>query len=299
MIDPIYTAENVRLAYELRWSVALFWKNPAIAADTWLSALREATEADGVRILEHRFTNPNVSQFLISTKPEVAPSACLRSVKGRLQYLIRGAAPRAFHRNYSITSLGGGNRETVEKYVATQLQHHQWPDERVGKMLEPLQFADESVDLGQTRSSSHGKFIFNLHLTAVHQQRYSEIREDTLRRTLEMLVKVARNKEHILSRVGMQLDHVHWTVGCGIDESPVAIGLSYLNNIAFAHQMQPLFQFGFFAGTFGPYDMNAVRMKTSPVAAEGEGGAIVLADQSALHRDKLGGGEEGSCDRSS
>jgi len=243
MTDPIYTAENVRLAYELRWSIALFWKNPAIAADSWLPPLREATEADGVRILEHRFTNRNVSQFLVSTKPDVAPSACIRSVKGRLQYIIRGDVPRAFHRNYSITSLGAGNQKVVEEYVASQLQHHQWSDPRIEKMLEPFQYIDDTVDLGQTRSSNHGKFIFNLHFTAVHQQRYAEIRDDALRRTLEMLVKVARNKEHVLSRVGLQLDHVHWSVGCGIDEAPLTIGLSYLNNIAFAHNMQPLFQF--------------------------------------------------------
>ena len=44
-----------------------------------------------------------------------------------------------------------------------------------------------------------------------------------------------------------------------VDEAPLAVGLSYLNNIAHAHGMVPLFQFGIYAGTFGPYDMNAVR----------------------------------------
>jgi hypothetical protein len=39
MTDPIYTAENVRLADELRRSLALFWKNPGIAADSWLSSV--------------------------------------------------------------------------------------------------------------------------------------------------------------------------------------------------------------------------------------------------------------------
>jgi hypothetical protein len=37
------------------------------------------------------------------------------------------------------------------------------------------------------------------------------------------------------------------------------VGLSYLNNLAFAHGMRPLYQFGFYLGTFGPFDMNAVR----------------------------------------
>src|SRR5438105_7535991 len=94
--DPIYTADNVRIAYELRWSVAVFWKQPAPLPSSWLQPLQQATEPDGVRILEHRFTKDNVSQFLVSTKPHVAPAQCLRSVKGRLQYLVRGTLPKAF-----------------------------------------------------------------------------------------------------------------------------------------------------------------------------------------------------------
>ena len=60
------------------------------------------------------------------------------------------------------------------------------------------------------------------------------------------------------------MDHIHWTVGCCIDEAPLAVGLGYPNNIAHAHAMAPLFQFGFYAGTFGPYDMNAVRGLSEP-----------------------------------
>src|ERR1700674_4131030 len=56
MLDSIYTADNVRLAYELRWSVAVFWSHSAPSPTTWLKPLQDVTEPDGVRILEHRFT---------------------------------------------------------------------------------------------------------------------------------------------------------------------------------------------------------------------------------------------------
>ncbi len=260
MPDPIYTPENVRLAYELRWTVAIFWTDDALTPDSWLSLLKAATEPDGVRILEHRFTKNNVSQFLISTKPHVAPSQCLRSVKGRLQYLVRAILPKAFRRNYSIRSLGAANQSVIENYVANQLQHNRWADPRVETMLAPYQLFDDRVDLGRRRTSSHGEFIYNLHLAVVHQQRHAEVSEDYWRRTFEMVKGTARKKEHLLSRVGLQMDHLHWTVGCAIEESPLEVGLSYLNNVAFAHGMQPLFQFGFYAGTFGPYDLNAVRI---------------------------------------
>ena len=125
-------------------------------------------------------------------------------------------------------------------------------------------------------SSSHGEFIYNLHLVAVHQQRFAEVRDDCCRRTFEILQGAARKKEHLLSRVGLLVDHVHWTVGCGIDESPLEVGLSYLNNLAYARGMRPWLQFGFYVGTFGPYDMNAVRRK-------------YLADQSSSRRGEPGG----------
>ena len=214
MPNPIYTAANVHLAYELRWSVSVFWKCAAPISDSWLSPLQAATEPDGVRILEHRFAKDKISQFLISTKPHVAPSQCVRSVKGRLQHLLRDTLPKAFCRNYSISSVGNGNRNAVEDYVANQLQHHRWADPRIETMLAPYQFVDSRADLGRTRSSSHGQFIYNLHLAAVHQQRDAEVREDSWRRTFEMLKGVASKKEHLLSRVGLELDHVHWTVGC-------------------------------------------------------------------------------------
>jgi hypothetical protein len=259
MPDPIYTADNVSLAYELRWSVAVFWTDAAPAPPSWLPRLQEATEPDGVRILEHRFTKANVSQFLISTKPHVAPAHCLRSVKGRLQHLVRAALPKAFRRNYSIRSLGTANQHAIEAYVATQLQHHPMADPRIEKMLAPFQFADDSLDLGQPRRSSHGEFIYNLHLVAVHEQRVAEVQLDSCRRMVEMLQAAARKRNQLLSRVGLLVDHVHWTVGCGIEESPLEVGLSYLNNLAYAHGMRPQYQFGFYVGTFGPYDMNAVR----------------------------------------
>jgi hypothetical protein len=75
MPSPLYTADNVRIAYQLNWSLAVFWnQNQHIARSDWFASLQAATEQDGVRILEHRTTKPNVSQFLLSTRPHVSPA---------------------------------------------------------------------------------------------------------------------------------------------------------------------------------------------------------------------------------
>jgi Transposase IS200 like len=190
MPDPLYTPDNVRIAYELRWSIALFWNQPAIDFSDWLEPLKTATEPDGVRVLEHHLAKKEVSQFLVSTKPHVSLAQCLRSIKGRLQYLIRGTMPKAFKRNYSITSIGTANQEVIESYVADQLDHHRMADPRVDAMLVPFQFTDVSPDLANPRRSSHGEFIHNLHLVAVNDGRYAEISEKNCRRTFEMLQRL-------------------------------------------------------------------------------------------------------------
>ena len=46
-----------------------------------------------------------------------------------------------------------------------------------------------------------------------------------------------------------------------VAESPEEIALAYMNNLAFAHGMRPVYQFGYYVGTFGEYDMAAVRRR--------------------------------------
>jgi hypothetical protein len=107
--------------------VSVFWRVPPPPEHEWLASLKPSTEDDGVRILEHRFKNVEISQFLVSTRPDSAPPQIVRSLKGRLQYLLREQLPKAFHRNYSIHSVGSANLTTVAAYVASQLEHHGIP----------------------------------------------------------------------------------------------------------------------------------------------------------------------------
>ena len=137
-IAPMYTDANCKAAYELDWSVAVFWTSEPPSDATWLAALRDATESDGVRVLEHRAPSACVSQFLLSTRPEIAPPAIARSIKGRLQYLVRRKLPNAFHRNYGLRSLGNTRSEVVDGYIRKQTTHHRMADSRVQARFETL-----------------------------------------------------------------------------------------------------------------------------------------------------------------
>ena len=148
--EPIYTAENCNLAYQLNWSLTIFWRAQALDSD-WLERLSRAIEPDGIRILNHRLPTPDASQFLISTKPDVSASLIPARVKGRLQHLIRDREPKAFQRNYSLRSVGSTRREKLEAYVEGQLDRHPPADERVAARFERYQIHDPAIDLSAPR----------------------------------------------------------------------------------------------------------------------------------------------------
>jgi REP element-mobilizing transposase RayT len=260
MPEPTYTSANTRAAYQLQWSYSAFWNDTPIAPD-WLPNLQSALEPDGIRILSHSFLPPQTSQFLISTKPEVAPQLIAQRVKGRLQYLLK-QRPNAFRRNYSLRSLGSTKRDKVEFYIEGQLRHHPLADERIAARFAKYQIADETVDLSVAQQSSHALYWHNLHVVLVMRDRDRNSSEETLAAIHLMIRRAAKQKGHRLSRAAILPDHIHMALGAGLKETPEAIALSYMNNLVFATN-QRLFEFGYWVGTFGDYDLGAIRDRES------------------------------------
>jgi REP element-mobilizing transposase RayT len=258
-LQPIYTGENTRVAYQLNWSVSLFARDALPDKSEWFTALAEQTEPDGVRLLECRAAKPQVVQFLASTAPSVAPSNALRSIKGRLQHLLRDQLPRAFRRNYRIESVGEVHNRVLQNYVAGQPQRHRMADGRVAARLEAVQFHDEQVDLSVARTSAHGQFLCNLHIVLENAEHLPDAREDTLVAVRRMLVAACLKRRWLLSRVGVASNHVHVLVGCDVGDAPRAVALSLLNNLAYAQGMVAAYEFSYYAGTFGNYDRDAIR----------------------------------------
>jgi len=257
-MQQLYKPDNITPAYQLNWGLTIFWREQPIPDREWLTELQAATEPDGVRVLKHRFTSDNASQFFVSTKPHVSPSEMIRSIKGRLQHLIRSQEPKAFQRNYAVRSIGAATRSVVEDYVAKQTDHHPMADPRIQELLKQYQKSFPDVDLSLRVLSAHGMYWYGLHLVLVNEARWMEIRADLLNSLSSMIERVAAKYECRLSRVGLLPDHIHLTLGCRIDQSPESIALSFLNNCAYAVGMKPVFQSGYYVGTIGEYDRGAV-----------------------------------------
>lgn len=256
-LQPLYTRDNCSFCAPLRWGLTVFWRDDITDAP-WSAELASALEPDGIRLLGHRLREPRVSQFSLSTLPYVTPLLLVNRVKGRLQYLVRAARPKALQRNYALRSFGSATREAVEGYVASQLTHHTMADERVQALLERFQVAHPEVDLSRPRSTAHAIYWYNLHVVLVHRERWAEIRETVLEQVRRMIEGVCRAKGYALSRAGILADHVHLALGCPLEAAPADVALAFLNNLAYVHGMKAVFQCGAYVGTFGEYHQGAV-----------------------------------------
>jgi REP element-mobilizing transposase RayT len=143
-------------------------------------------------------------------------------------------------------------------------------DPRVQARFRDYQFCFPNVDVTAEQFSSHGRYRYCLHLVLVHESRWREIREDQLAITRDMFFKAPCQKRHSISRLALLPDHLHAALGCGFEESPEDVALGYMNNLAFAHGMQPVFCASYYVGTFGEYDIGAIRRKVK-VDRVGEG----------------------------
>ncbi len=256
-LQPLYTRDNTTFCGPLRWGLTVFWRTPMSEAP-WLADLTHALEPDGLRLLGHRFQQPGVSQFSLSTLARTAPLFLVQRAKGRLQHLVRSSHPKAFQRNYALRSFGPANRAAVEEYVAAQIKRHPMADPRVQSALERVQIQCPETDLAQPRGTAHAIYWYNLHVVLVHHERWPEVRESVLNEISAMIRRVCQSKGYALASAGIVADHLHLAIGCPLESAPDEVALAFLNNLAFVHGMKPVFQFGAYLGTFGEYHDGAV-----------------------------------------
>ena len=201
MVEPVYTSENVKPAWQLIYSLTVFWKTSP-GTDSWLVELSAQVEADGLRILEHRFRDGLTSMFLISTTPDVGPVRIPARIKGRLQHLLRFTIPQPFQRNYDLVSIGSTRGDKTEEYVGSQVQRHMADDAELCSMFRDLQIVIPDVDLLKTRYVRRGRCTCNIHLVVVHLARERVNCVDKWIQLRNMIRRWAIAKQCLLSRSG-------------------------------------------------------------------------------------------------
>jgi REP element-mobilizing transposase RayT len=261
--QPLYLAAGLRAAYELRYgwtgwpSGTLF---PVGVIRRVLPGIAPEWEGDGIRLLESSLA-PEELLLTFSGQPHVSPMTLASRVKGRLDNHCRHAGtPVAFSRKVAVWSIGHNQRDQVEAYIGRQAEKEAATDIRFRALLRQLCTVRPQVDLSQPTESRSGRYWYNLHLTLVTQDRYRVGDEATLRKIHGTCLRIAEKKGYAISALAVMPDHLHLALRGAIDHAAEEVALSFLNNLAFAAGQRPLWESGYYAGTFGAYDMDAVRV---------------------------------------
>lgn len=258
-LRPIYLAESVSFAFQLRWSLSLFSHRRLPDPSEWYHELADRVAADQVRLLDVRLADDVVTQFLISTPPSVAPPDIVKSVKGRLQNLVHHTHSECFRRNFRLTSVGDPGCRQVINYVANQVEHH-LSDYRLPMLdLNPFQLSYPYVDLSRPQFTAHGSYLYALHLVVEFARHAKLFDQDEFLFVRDMLVRASAKHRHRLARGGILPDHLHMALGPCFTWSPEQVALSYMNNVAYALGMNAVLRPSAYVGTFGPYNMRAIR----------------------------------------
>jgi len=262
-LQPVYTADNLsEPAYHLRymWSG---WPSsgefPDEPSQDTFAEIDSAWETDGMRQLETNW-QPEMIQFTFSVEPQVSPVLFAARVKGRLQHALRAAGtPVKFSRKLGVRSIGDNTTAEVQAYIQRQVKKERFADPRFAQLLDEFTFIDSDVDLSQPTPSGSGRYWYNLHLVLVVEERDRFSDRASLTTIRDRTRQIAAKRGYAISTLSVMPDHMHAALRGNIEHSPEEIALSLMNNLAYAMGQKAIWQFGYYAGTFSEYNMNAVR----------------------------------------
>jgi REP element-mobilizing transposase RayT len=260
--QPLYTGRNVHPAYCLRYG----WTGwPTVGASfpaglgEVVKQVAELWEGDGLRLLETCCTD-EAAQLTLSAKPEIAPVLAASRVKGRLQHALRKAGlPIQFSRKLALRSIGHNTTSDVEQYIRDQVAKAAFADGAFSERLQRATVANPAVVLADPTETNSGRYWYNLHVVLVTEQRYQRGDQPWLERIRDQSLKIARKKGHAISCLSVMPDHLHIALRGNIEHSPHEIALAFQNNLAYALGQVRLWRHTYYVGTFGEYDMRAIR----------------------------------------
>lgn len=261
-VKPIYTPENTNNpAYHLRYTWTGWPSSGSLPEPNkgLLDDFASALAADCIRPLEHAWS-PNEVQFTCSVTPQVTPTLFAARMKGRLQHLLRQCGqPVAFSRKVAVRTIGDSRTEQVEAYIRQHVAKEPVADPSFREFLDSLTVVDETVDLSVPTETRSGRYWYNLHLVIVAQERHRTRDKARLLKVRDQSLKIAEEKGHRVSVLSVVPEHLHMAVRGDIELSPEDIALAFMSNLAHSLGQNAIWQFGYYVGTFGEYDMYAVR----------------------------------------
>jgi REP element-mobilizing transposase RayT len=268
---PTYHAGDAEPAFQLRYA----WSGWTTGRHLNLSMLAEACrraaplwETDGFRLLDASCRG-DLIQIVFSAKVDVAPVMLATRAKGRLQHELRAAGtPYTFSRKLALRSVGDTTTQTVEQYIASQVNRSSYVDPRWRTFLEELILIDPTIKLAEPTPTGSGRYWYNLHVVLVVASRYPVNDRGTLLRIRDTAQQVAHKKRYGIAAMSVMPDHLHMALRGAIEASPQDIALTFQNNLAYELGQNAIWQPSYYVGTFSEYDMDAIRRRVRQQCAD-------------------------------
>ena len=161
-----------------------------------------------------------------------------------------------------MRSIGNNCTSDVEQYVRDQVVNAAFADGNFAERLRQFTIMNPGVVLSEPTETSSGRYWYNLHVVLVTEERYQRGDERWLGSIRDQSLKIARRKGHAISCLSVMPDHLHVALRGNIEHSPHEIALAFQNNLAYALGQVRLWRHTYYVGTFGEYDMQAIRRRT-------------------------------------
>jgi putative transposase len=261
-IKPLYESHNLNPAYRLIYN----WTGWIDGASHFpgniseiLSSISPYWEKDGIRLLEHRIKD-NAIFATVSTKPFLSPILICSRLKGRIQHSCSGqGVPLKFSRKLSLRSIGENKSAEVTGYIAKQAAKENLADKRYRDILQKYTEVNRNLDLSTPQQTKSGMYWYNLHIVLVISGRYHIENEKNLEKLKSCSMGIAAKKGYEIKALSIMPDHLHVALRGNIEQSPEETILAFQNNLAYVMGMLYFWEFNYYVGTFGEYDMGVVR----------------------------------------
>ena len=149
--------------------------------------------------------------------------------------------------------------EAVEAYIRKQLDREKMADPRYEDRRRSHAINDSSVDLSLPTQTGSGQYWYNLHLVLVVSDRYRMGWDQKGKNISGICRQIAKKKGYAVSTLSLMPDHLHIALRGNVEDSPQDIALAFQNNLAYLMGNCRIWEYNYYAGTFGEYTMGAVR----------------------------------------
>lgn len=261
--QPLYDPTSARAAFDLRytWTGWPSRREFEHVRPESLNELKQVWEQDGLRLLESTWTLDAV-KLTFSTTQYVSPVLVAGRAKGRLDHAMRTTGfPISFSRKVAVRSVGENTRQNVEQYIARQVSKERFVDPRFEARMEEFTVHNPDVDLSQPAASARGRYWYNLHLVLVVVERGCITDYEVLALLRDRSIAISAKKGYLWSGLSVMPDHLHIALRGPIDDSPAEIAGSLQNNLAYAVGQNRIWEDSYYVGTFGEYNMEAIRRR--------------------------------------